>query len=315
MILGVTPTVDYAFKRVFGRDHTRPLLINLVDSVLSPPPDHLIQNLELLNPFNPKDTLDDKLSILDIKARDQSGRHFNLEMQMLAYRYYDKRILYYASRLHQSQLHEGEDYLLLRPTISISFLDHVLFPEVLDYHLRFRLLEERLHFPFTGDLEIHILELPKFTQSAAELVTQLDVWLYFFRHAETMDTDALPTVIQHHPWVQRAVEELQMLAQTDVERERYEARRKAQLDYNTGLKVARLEGLEEGLHKGRLEGRQEGLAEGLQKGQTAAKIQTIHLLERSLQRSETSAEQLAQHSDEELSRLIEQLLALLSLPR
>jgi predicted transposase/invertase (TIGR01784 family) len=157
MLLGVTPTVDYGFKHVFGRDRTRPILINLVDSVLAPPPEHRIQNLELLNPFNPKETLDDKLSILDIKARDQSGRQFNLEMQMLAYRYYDKRILYYATRLHQSQLHEGEDYLQLQPTISISFLDHVLFPDVPAYHLRFRLLEERLHFPFSGDLALHIL--------------------------------------------------------------------------------------------------------------------------------------------------------------
>ena len=51
--------------------------------------------LELLNPFNDKDRLDDKLSILDIKARDQAGRQFNVEMQMLAFRYYEKRILYY----------------------------------------------------------------------------------------------------------------------------------------------------------------------------------------------------------------------------
>jgi hypothetical protein len=62
-------------------------------------------------PFNPKETLDDKLSILDIKARDQSGRQFNVEMQMLTYRYYEKRILYYGCKLHQQQLHEGDDYL------------------------------------------------------------------------------------------------------------------------------------------------------------------------------------------------------------
>jgi predicted transposase/invertase (TIGR01784 family) len=97
------------------------------------------------------------LSILDVKARDQSGRQFNVEMQMLTYRYYEKRILYYGCKLHQQQLHEGDDYLKLQPTISISFLDHVLFPQVPDYHLRFRLLEESRHFPFTDDLEIHIL--------------------------------------------------------------------------------------------------------------------------------------------------------------
>src|ERR1700757_3088534 len=70
--------------------------------------------LKMLNPFNPKEALDDKLSILDIKARDQSGRQFNVEMQILSSRYYEKRILYYWAKLHQQQLHEGENYLVLR---------------------------------------------------------------------------------------------------------------------------------------------------------------------------------------------------------
>jgi predicted transposase/invertase (TIGR01784 family) len=61
--------------------------------VLEPPAHHEIREIELLNPFNLQETLDDKLSILDIKARDQSGRQFNVEMQMLAYPAYEKRIL------------------------------------------------------------------------------------------------------------------------------------------------------------------------------------------------------------------------------
>src|SRR5437868_13352174 len=90
MILGVNPTVDYAFKHLLGRDSTRPILMNVLDSVLQPAPGHGIREIELLNPFNPKEALDDKLSILDIKARDQSGRQFNVEMQMLAFRYYER---------------------------------------------------------------------------------------------------------------------------------------------------------------------------------------------------------------------------------
>src|SRR6266853_5672508 len=107
MILGIEPTVDYAFKHLLGRESTRPILISVVDSVLNPAPGHHIQDLELLNPFNPKDAFDDKLSIVDIKARDQSGRQFNVEMQILALPYFAKRILYYAAKLHQQQLHEG----------------------------------------------------------------------------------------------------------------------------------------------------------------------------------------------------------------
>lgn len=83
MILGVDPTVDYAFKHLLGRDPTRPILIDVINSVLDPAPGHRVSAIELLNPFNPKETETDKLSVLDIKARDQSGRQFNVEMQML----------------------------------------------------------------------------------------------------------------------------------------------------------------------------------------------------------------------------------------
>jgi predicted transposase/invertase (TIGR01784 family) len=160
MMLGIDLKVDYAFKHVFGREATQPLLIDLLNSVLNPAPGQEIRDIDLLNPFNPKGVLDDKLSILDIKARDQASRQFNVEMQILTFRYYEKRILYYWAKLHQQQFHEGQDYLELKPTLSISFLDHVLFPEVQDPQLRFRLVETAHRFPFSEDLELHLLELP-----------------------------------------------------------------------------------------------------------------------------------------------------------
>ena len=165
--------------------------MNVLDSVLNPPPGRHIRDIELVNPFNAKEALDDKLSILDIKARDETGRQFNIEMQMLAFPHYAKRILYYACKLHQQQLHEGQDYLELKPTVSISFLNHVWFPQLPDYHLCFRLLERTHHFALTDDLEFHILELPKFTKSAGALTSGLDIWLYFLRHAEMMDTEVV----------------------------------------------------------------------------------------------------------------------------
>ncbi len=277
MILGVDPKVDYAFKHMLGRDVTRPILIDVIDSVLNPAPEHRTRDVVLLNPFNPKEALDDKLSILDIKARDQAGRQLNIEMQMLALRGYPKRIVYYGSKFHQQQFHEGEQYHILRPTISISFLNYVLFPNVPDYHLRFRLLEESRHFLLCDDLEFHILELPKFTKTADELTSVLDIWLYFLRHAEKIDTDALPPALQR-PEVLRALEELKVLTQTEIERERYEARRKAQLDHNSLLFEAREEGLEQGLEQ------------GLERGE---KIGTIHFCEQFLSRPQTPTEQLA----------------------
>ncbi len=84
MILGVDPKVDYAFKHLFGREASRPILIAVLNSVLRPPPGEEIRELELLNPFNPKEALDDKLSILDIKARSngQAIQHRNADARV-----------------------------------------------------------------------------------------------------------------------------------------------------------------------------------------------------------------------------------------
>jgi hypothetical protein len=81
------------------------------------------------------------------------------------------------------------------------------------------------------------------------------------------------------------VEELKMLTQNDIERERYEARRKAQLDYASGLEAARQEG--------RIEG----------------EIGRVHLCERLLKRPLTPTEQLASRSLEELIQLADELQA------
>ena len=73
----------------------------MLDAVLQLPAGQRIVHLDILNPFNDKEALDDKLSILDIKARDQLGRHYNVEMQMVSSRLYPQRVLYYWAVLHQ----------------------------------------------------------------------------------------------------------------------------------------------------------------------------------------------------------------------
>ena len=258
----------------------------MLNSILSPPPGHNILDIELLDPFNPKTALNDKLSILDVKTRDQTGRYFNVEMQVCTSPHYGKRILYYGCKLHQQQFHEGQKYQQLRPTISISFLDHEWFPQVPVYHLCFCLLEKEHRLCLTDNLEFHILELPKFKKSAGELANGLDKWLYFLRHAAKIDTEAVPAAL-HQPLVLRALEELKMLTQDDLERERYEARLKAQRDHNTLVEYAQ-------------EAREEGRVEG-------EKIGIIHFCERLLDRQETPKEQLLGLPVEELTRLGQEL--------
>jgi predicted transposase/invertase (TIGR01784 family) len=292
----VDPKVDYAFKHVFGREQSKPCLMSLVDAVLQPAAEERLAGLDLLNPFNDQEALDDKLSVLDIKARDQSGRQFNVEMQMLAFGAFRQRALYYWSRLHQSQLRKGMRYQALRPTIAICFVDTPLFSELADHHLIFELRERHHQTLFTDQLALHILELSKFNKRVDELVSPLDIWLYFLRHAQELDADSLPRALDLAE-VRWALGDLIMITQSERERERYESRLKMQRDVYTALEEAR----EEGRVKGRAEGRDEGRAEG--------QIARIQSFQRLLRQDVTPQQQLQSLPIQELETLAVRLEA------
>jgi predicted transposase/invertase (TIGR01784 family) len=241
MKLGIDPTVDYAFKRLFGREQNTSLLIDLVNAILQEPPERQVTVLEILNPFQDKDFVEDKMSILDIKARDASGRQFNIEMQVLIFGSFRERLLYYWARLHQSQLAEGADYSTMRPTVAICFVNAELFADRPDWHATFELRERQSGILFNDQLAIHILELPKFSKLVSEVSSPLDRWMYFLRHGEELDPESLPVWL-NDPSINRAVGELKMMTQSELERERYEARLKWQRDYAAALCDARQEG-------------------------------------------------------------------------
>jgi len=135
------PKVDYAFKHVFGREASKPALKSLLNAVMEPQDGPEITHWDLLNPFNEKSAVSQKLSIVDIKAQEESGRQFFIEMQMLAADVFRQRSLYYWASLYREQPQEGDDYAVLRPTIAVCFLDTSLFSAPQDYHLVFELRE------------------------------------------------------------------------------------------------------------------------------------------------------------------------------
>ncbi|HET6382952.1 MAG TPA: Rpn family recombination-promoting nuclease/putative transposase [Armatimonadota bacterium] len=173
MSSGIDPKVDFAFKWLFGRLATAALLIDLLNAVLQLPSGRKIVHIEILNPFTEKAALDEKLSILDIKARDQMGRFFNVEMQMIGFAELPQRIMFYWSKLYTEQLPAGRDYSLLQPTISVCFVDGTILPGK-EYHSRFGLIDRATGAVFTEDLDIHLFELAKFNKGAEELESEID---------------------------------------------------------------------------------------------------------------------------------------------
>ena len=92
MRIGIRPINDFAFKKIFGTEANKLSLISLLNAVLclSVP----IVDVTIVNPYNMQDFLDDKLSILDIKAVDLNGAIYDIEMQLTIFEWLVQRILF-----------------------------------------------------------------------------------------------------------------------------------------------------------------------------------------------------------------------------
>ncbi len=117
---------DTVFKFVFGEEKRKPILIYLLNALLSFKGKVRIIEIDILNPHLEQESLDDKLSILDIRARDGTSRQYNVEVQVDPPRWYVKRAVYYAAKLLSSQLIKGHQYDEVQQTIGISLLGRAL---------------------------------------------------------------------------------------------------------------------------------------------------------------------------------------------
>jgi predicted transposase/invertase (TIGR01784 family) len=126
-----------------------------------------------------QDFQNDKLSILDIRAVDQRGAIYDVEMQLSTHSGLVKRIVFYGCEVYAGQLKAGDDYSVLKPVYSICLLEGQLWDDSPKVHHAFR-LETRDSGRLLGEtLEIHTLELGWYNLQESELETAclLDRWL------------------------------------------------------------------------------------------------------------------------------------------
>jgi len=262
MLIGVSPKVDFAFKRVFGNPEHTAITIHFLNAVLNPPDP--IVHVEILNPSQTKRRVSDKIVILDVLAIDSAGRRFNIEMQTTLPSDLPKRLTYYNCRSYVGQLSEGDPYLNLRPAISICVLNCTLFRDAPEYHLSFRLRCDQNGQVFNDDLVFHTLELPKCNRLSDNVgcLNPLEKWCYFLNNAEFMKLDELSEQLVDLEF-REAAGVLEMISKTPEERLIYEARMKAIHDEEARMIAALEEGRAEGALAGKIQVYQQLLGENL----------------------------------------------------
>ncbi|MDQ7822546.1 MAG: Rpn family recombination-promoting nuclease/putative transposase [Candidatus Eremiobacteraeota bacterium] len=170
------------FKSVFGRDSSGPILAACLNSIPGVTGEEPIRDIEILNPFRYGEKLKDRVGILDIAAKDSTGRLYHIETQADHDRMFVQRVSWYHARIHGEQLSQGDDFSLLRKTTSVLVTVQALFPDGERVHSRFGSREWDDGFVLNDLRELHFLELPKFHgDDVKRLSCSLDRWLHLLK--------------------------------------------------------------------------------------------------------------------------------------
>jgi predicted transposase/invertase (TIGR01784 family) len=220
------------------------------------------------NPYNLQDFQNDKLSILDIRAVDQRGAIYDVEMQLSTHSGLVKRIVFYGCEVYAGQLKAGDDYSVLKPVYSICLLEGQLWDDSPKVHHAFRLVDQDSGRLLGETLEIHTLELGWYNLQESDLETAslLNRWLYWLLHAHQYDAQTLGSLFSQ-PEFQKATDSIDRIAKKTEDKAMYDTREKAIRDQQWILNAARREGLEAGREEGEIKGREEGEIKGREEGE------------------------------------------------
>ena len=245
------PKIDYVFKRIFGYIGNEEITKGLISSIIQKE----ISNIELdNNPILEKDLLDDKVGILDIRAKIENRINCNIEIQIVDRKNIEKRILYYWSKLYNMNIKAGKDYENLEKVIVILITDYEIdsLKEIKKYETKWNIREEEYQkVILTEVMEFYIIELPKYEKYKEKTENEkLNKWIKFIKEPGGIE-------MGDEKEIKKAKEVLEEISQDKRERYLAELREKYILDQKAIEDAGYDKGLREGMTQGIAQGKKE----------------------------------------------------------
>lgn len=251
---------DFAFKKVFGSQQSKPVLIDFLNAMLDYSGEFAIADLEIVDPYQIPLIKGMKDSFVDVKAVLANGSRVIVEMQVLNVEGFEQRILFNAAKQYSSQLMQGEHYRLLNPVIALTFTDFVLFKDAPAQVLsRFKLMEKQRLVDYGDDIELVFVELPKFQFTAEQLDSVQQRWIFFVKNAGQLNF--IPETL-NTPSLRQAFDIINEAGMSAEELEAQHKRRDFIILQRDALAKARSDGEQAGLAKGMEIGVEQGIEQG-----------------------------------------------------
>ncbi len=214
----LNPYTDFGFKKLFGEEANKDLLIDFLNQLL--PVHHQIADLNFRNVENLADLSAERKAFFDIHCKAISGERFIVEMQKAKVKYFKDRSLFYVSFPIREQSQKGEWNFELEPIYFVAVLDFEY--DEAEERRKFRrdvALKDQDGDLFFDKLHFRFLQMPLFKKQEHELENHFDKWCYFLKNLGNFDH--IPNIL-NEPIFQKAFDTAELANLSAEQRTIYE---------------------------------------------------------------------------------------------
>ena len=278
----INPFTDYGFKRLFGEEYNKELLLDFLNELLKDQQGPIKQITYLKSEQLGAGAVD-RRAIFDLYCESESGEKFIVEIQKSKQKFFKDRTVYYSTFPIREQAEQGEWDYQLKAVYTVAILDFV-FDEDKAEPAKFRydvkLSDIETHKVFYDKLTFIYLEMPKFQKTADECQSHFERWLYVLRNLHRLDR--IPERFRERIF-KKLFAAAEIARFTPAEAQQYEDSLKYFRDLKNTVDNAREEGEVKGKIEGKIKGKIEGKIE--EKREIAANMLAMDLSDAIIQKA------------------------------
>jgi predicted transposase/invertase (TIGR01784 family) len=262
----IDPMVDFAFKKIFGTEPNKDLLIAFLNEVLRGK-NHILDLVYSKTEYL-GDIEDEGSALFDLLCRGDDGEQFIIEVQRNKPKNFKERALFYTSRLISEQAPSGNrsgwNYNLTKVYL-IAILEDLTLDELPtnNYLYDICLCNPETGKVFYDKLGYTYIELAKFVKGEDELDTALEEWLYALKHLSRLDK--IPVYLRK-PIFEKLFKIAEYTNLSKEEKMLYDSSLKRKWDKQALMEGAIEEGMKQGIEQGIQQGIQQGIEQGIEQG-------------------------------------------------
>ncbi len=238
---------DFGFKRIFGTDLNKDLLINFLNSLFNG--EEVIKDVKYLNSENVGDVFTERKAIFDVYCENEQGEKFIVEMQNAYQIFFKDRSLFYSTFPIREQAPKGSDWnFCLKKVYVVALLNFKMSDEAFDASDTIHtiaLMDTKTNKVFNAKLMFKYVEVGRFDKTDEELTSLSDKWMFVLKNLSRLNNR--PSSLREKIF-SRLFDAAAIARFTPIELREYEDSLKAYRDIKNSLDTAEAKGREEGIN-------------------------------------------------------------------